>query len=105
MGKEPKCLNSSSLTTCDPSSHSQRKPSRKREDCCQSVKKIPKNTPRSSESVSLIYSAPVFKSFHLITALSPQSLEEIQDYKSKKIQEYKKTLENCLNQSNPVFAI
>jgi hypothetical protein len=103
MGKEKKGLNSSSLTTCDPSSQSNRKKPKKRADLSRSVKKIPKNTPRSSESVSLIYSAPIFKSFSIVTALSPESLEEIKDFKEKKIQEYKKTLENCLNHSTPVF--
>lgn len=105
MEKEKKGLNLSSLTTCDPSSNSKHKKttSKKFDLPFKSYRKIPKNTPQSSKASSLIHSGSIFNSFHFISTLSSESIQELSNFKDQKIEEYKKTLENCLNHSTPVI--
>lgn len=104
MEKDKKVLNLSSLTTCDPSSNTKRKKTPKKLDLpLKSFKKIPKNTPQSSKTTSLIHSSPIFNSFHFISNLSSESIQELTNYKDQKIEEYKKTLETCLNESTLVI--
>ena len=103
MEKDKKTLNLSSLTTCDPSSNTKRKKTLKKLDLpLKPFKKIPKNTPQSSKAASLIHSSPIFNSFNFISNLSSESIQELTSFKDQKIEEYKKTLETCLNESNLV---
>ena len=98
-------LNLSSVTTSDPSSQSLHS---KKVKCSisaiRSPKKIPKNTPRSTDSFNLLHGFPSLSSLSIPANISPSHIEEINDFKQQKIKEYKEALESCLNASIPVNA-
>ena len=60
------------------------------------------NTPRTSSSTSLAKELTLIPGISLPSNLSPLRINEITNFRSKKIKEYQQVLETCLSESLPV---
>ena len=96
-------LNMSSITTSDPSNHSVlQKKLKKHKSSTKLQKNTPMNTPRTSSSTSLAKELTLIPGISLPSNLSPLRINEITNFRSKKIKEYQQVLETCLSESLPV---
>lgn len=97
-------LNSSSITTCDPSNQSfPLNYFSSPQGNCREINRIPKNSPRNSGNFEVLRSVASVPGLVIPDGLSPKHLEEIDRFRQQKIREYKETLESCLNASAPVW--
>lgn len=78
------------------------KPDEKRDKKNQNQVLRSNSNPKRKNSSFLLSSGLVSPSLQGDSLLSPESLKEIQRFKEEKLQEYQKTLENCLSASVPV---